>query len=274
MGNKSRHTCPLSTLFLPSSEQEWELQSVHNALSLLFLHCCSLPLFQGGIPPTGCCPSWTNPSWVASQRLQLFKYCSSMALYHGAHHSGADCSSTKPHWQQLPQTSCSTMSCTDLRSTGCSSGPRACSCRGFLLTVAFFKLHLPAVLWVLCGATCGNLLCVVHHGLQRNNLFYHGQDSPRLQETSAQLLEQLLPSFCTDDNGWRPISLTFLTCLSQLLLCSRFSQPALLMAQLWPAVDPFQSCPDLALTWHGVAVQLCSQKPTVLLKSCHINLMQ
>lgn len=57
VGNKSRHTCPLSTLFLPSSEQEWELQSVHNALSLLFLHCCSLPLFQGGIPPTGCCPS-------------------------------------------------------------------------------------------------------------------------------------------------------------------------------------------------------------------------
>ena len=136
----------------------------------------------------------------------------------------------------------------ELCSTGCSSGPRACSCRGFLLTVAFFKLHLPAVLWVLCGATCGNLLRVVHHGLQRNNLFYHGQDSPRLQETSAQLLEHLLPSFCTDDNGWRPISLTFLTCLSQLLLCSRFSQPALLMAQLWPAVDPFQSRPDLALT--------------------------
>lgn len=108
-----------------------------------------------------------NPSWVVSQRLQLSKYCSDMALYHGAHRSGADCSSMKTHWL-LPDPS-DLLFHHGLCSTGCSSDPGAYSCRSSLWAAAFFKLHFPSGLWILCGATCRNL-CVGKLLLDRKEL--------------------------------------------------------------------------------------------------------
>ena len=66
--------------------------------------------------------------------------------------------------------------------------------------------------------------------------------SPRLQEASALCLEHLLPSFCTDPGACRAVSHSFLTPLSELLLCSSDSvsyicsprvHPTSLMVRLW-----------------------------------------
>lgn len=43
----------------------------------------------------GCCPSRTDPAW-ATLRLQFSKCCCNMALYHGASHSGPQCSTQVP----------------------------------------------------------------------------------------------------------------------------------------------------------------------------------
>lgn len=43
----------------------------------------------------GCCPFRTDPSWT-TLRLQFSKCCCNMALYHGASHSGPQCSTQVP----------------------------------------------------------------------------------------------------------------------------------------------------------------------------------
>lgn len=53
-------------------------------------------LSRCGVPPTGCCPSLTDPVWT-SHRQQLSKYYSNMAPYHHAHPSG-----TAPHGSPSP----------------------------------------------------------------------------------------------------------------------------------------------------------------------------
>lgn len=60
---------------------------------LPLLHGHYLPLLQQGLPPTGCCLSWTDFMWV-SHRQQVFKSYSSMGPYHGVHPSGQ----TAPRW--------------------------------------------------------------------------------------------------------------------------------------------------------------------------------
>jgi len=66
----------------------------------------------------------------------------------------------------------------------------------------------------------GDLLCVVPIGNRGTACTTVG--SPDLQETSAPLQEQFLPSFCTDPGAHRAASLVFLTPLSQLLMHSSF----------------------------------------------------
>ena len=96
--------------------------------------------------------------------------------------------------------------------------PRACPCRSTPWATASFRLHLLLHHVLLHGyISCGP------QGEQSGPLYI----SPGLQENPALYLERLLPSSCTDFEGCRAVSLTFLTLLSQLLLCSTFFSPFL-----------------------------------------------
>lgn len=128
----------------------------------------------------GCCPSRTDPAW-ATLRLQFSKCCCNMALYHGASHSGPQCSTQVPHRWQLPQP-CSTV--------GSSVPARGCSCGGSPCIVP------PPGLISCCSkglsmAAGGDLQTVPmdHRG---NSMLQHG---PLLscRGASAVCLELLLP---------------------------------------------------------------------------------
>lgn len=128
--------------------------------------------------------------------------------------------------------------------------PRACPCRSTPWATASFRLHLLLHHVLLHGyISCGP------QGEQSGPLYI----SPGLQENPALYLERLLPSSCTDFEGCRAVSLTFLTLLSQLLLCSTFffpflestlpqAQPASFTgSELWSAADPLLRFLELAL---------------------------
>lgn len=95
------------------NDGKWILWSIQNSWSLLFLHDHSLSLLQHGVLLMRCCPSQTG-LMCASRRLQFFKNCCNVGLYHG------DCAvhqeRTLNHESPWDCNFCQT------NSTGCSSG--------------------------------------------------------------------------------------------------------------------------------------------------------
>jgi len=168
-------------------------------------------------------------------------------IHHGSlpHPSGRHYSSTGPHKQQLPWSSCPPRAPLQ----GMQLQPGACTCRGSPWAV------LPPGLIHCCtvvsskGCTWRSALCGA-----RGLVAAPPWTSPGLlQGASAPHLQHLLP-FCTGLGDCMAVSHTFLIPLSQLLLCSRFSLKSALPTSVTYdsallAMDPFWSW-----VWHGAVL--------------------
>lgn len=125
-------------------------------------------LSRCGVPPTGCCPSLTDPVWT-SHRQQLSKYYSNMAPYHHAHPSG-----TAPHGSPSPPAGCSPQAAAPawgcycggihgLWSSGlihcCTTGPSMAACGRLLCRVPMGCRDQPAPPWVFPGLQGPSALC-------------------------------------------------------------------------------------------------------------------
>jgi len=106
--------------------------------------------------------SWTFCRW------QLYEHCPSTLLYHGADPSWAQCSSTIPRRQQLPQPTCPMAVC----SAWTAAPIQGCSCGGTLWAAASFRPHLLLHHGLLHGCMWRS---AAHgaHGLQSHRLLHH-----------------------------------------------------------------------------------------------------
>ena len=95
-------------------------------------------------------------------------------------------------------------------------------------------------------------------------------------------LEHLLPLFCTDLGAYRAVSLTFLTLLPQLLLCSSFSissvcSPTRTTSTAHGSSGSLLEQLELALVWHKVVVDSTCRDyscSSPLPKSYYVSLIQ